>query len=236
MAERVSRETPPAPDVARDVFGARVDRARRYAELLSGPGLERGLIGPREVPRLWDRHLLNCAVVQEAVPAGATVADIGSGAGLPGLVLALARPDLEVTLVEPLLRRCRFLTEAVEELRLNRVTVRRCRAEELAGEMSFDVVTARAVAPLAKLAGWTLPLLVPGGVLLALKGETVEAELREAAPTLRTLGATSFTVREFGAGIVDPVTRVAVVEMAAPRRDAGRAQNGGTRRRRPPRR
>lgn len=204
---------PPEPDSAREYFGDAVCGVRRYVELLAGRGVERGLIGPREAPRIWDRHVLNCAVMADAVPVDASVADVGSGAGLPGLVWALTRPDLTVTLVEPLLRRTRFLDEAVAELELENVTVLRARAEDVAGELSVDVVTARAVAPLEKLARWTLPLLRPGGRLLALKGESVNDEVAAAASELRGLGAVSWTVREFGAGIVDPVTRVAVVEL-----------------------
>ncbi|HEX6328516.1 MAG TPA: 16S rRNA (guanine(527)-N(7))-methyltransferase RsmG, partial [Jiangellaceae bacterium] len=133
--------------------------------MLAGPGIERGLLGPREVPRLWDRHLLNCAVIQDAVAQGATVLDVGSGAGLPGVVLAVVRPDLAVTLVEPLLRRSVFLGEVVAELRLSNVNVVRSRAEELHGKVIADVVTARAVAPLDRLARWTIPLVRTGGLL-----------------------------------------------------------------------
>lgn len=204
---------PPEPHHAAEYFGEAVGGVRRYVELLAGPGLARGLIGPREVPRIWDRHVLNCAVVVDAVPTDASVADVGSGAGLPGMVWALMRPDLKVTLVEPLLRRTRFLDEAVAQLELENVTVLRGRAEDVAHELAVDVVTARAVAPLVKLARWTLPLLRPSGRLLALKGESVNDEVAAAASELRSLGAASWTVREFGAGIVDPATRVAVVEL-----------------------
>lgn len=187
--------------------------AERYAALLADQGVVRGLIGPREVPRIWDRHILNCAVVAPKVPVDATVADIGSGAGLPGIVWAIARPDLDVVLIEPMLRRTRFLQEAVQELELERVSVVRGRAENLADEVSADVVTARAVAPLATLAGWALPLLRPNGMLLALKGQSVADELASAASDLAKLGASSWYVEEFGGGIVDPATRVAVVEL-----------------------
>lgn len=140
------------------------------------------------------------------------MADVGSGAGLPGIVLAIARPDVQMTLVEPLLRRTKFLDEAVRELGLERVRVVRGRAQDLAGELSVDVVTARAVAPLGTLARWTFPLLRPGGLLLALKGQSVADELASATSELAKLGASSWSVEEFGDGIVDPVTRVAVVE------------------------
>ncbi len=194
------------------IFGARLEVAERYAELLTDQGIVRGLIGPREAARIWDRHILNCAVVAPRVPAGAAVADVGSGAGLPGIVLAIARPDVQMTLVEPLLRRTKFLDEAVRELGLERVRVVRGRAPDLAGELSVDVVTARAVAPLGTLARWTFPLLRPGGLLLALKGQSVADELASATSELAKLGASSWSVEEFGDGIVDPVTRVAVVE------------------------
>jgi 16S rRNA (guanine527-N7)-methyltransferase len=171
---------PAVPPEARAAFGPAVDAAIEYARLLATEGTVRGLIGPREVPRLWDRHLLNSAAIASLVPAGARVVDVGSGAGLPGIPLALARPDLTVTLLEPLARRVAFLTECVDRLGLERVTVVRGRAEEgpIRRELGgADVVTARAVAPLDKLAGWCLPLLRPGGLLLAMKGSTAAEEL-----------------------------------------------------------
>ena len=220
MKARVSRETSAVnslelstPPSASIVFGDRLALAERYAALLAGPGVVRGLLGPREAPRLWDRHILNCAVAVDLVPEGASVADVGTGAGLPGIVWAIVRPDVQVTLVEPLLRRISFLEETVTELDLPNVTVCRGRAEELAGRMQVDVVTARAVAPLDKLARWTLPLLKSGGVLLALKGQSVADELASAESELAKLGASSWSIQEFGNGIVDPVTRVAVVEL-----------------------
>lgn len=168
----------------------------RYADLLAGPGVDHGLIGPREVPRLWDRHLTNCGVVLPRVPANASVADVGSGAGLPGLVWAIGRPDLRVTLIEPLLRRTRFLDDAVAALGLSNVQVVRARAEEV--EQTFDVVTARAVAPLEKLARWCLPLVRSGGALLALKGRTAEEEVASARRVLGRLGATDVRVATYG--------------------------------------
>ena len=195
------------------MFAARLPLAEAYAGLLATDGMERGLLGPREVPRLWDRHLLNCAVVAELVPEAATVADLGSGAGLPGIPLAIRRPDLRVTLVEPLLRRARFLTEVVRALGLDHVDVRRARAEELAGSLSFDVVTSRAVAPLAKLAAWSLPLTRSGGLMLAMKGSSAVDELAEAGQALRRLGGRDATVLSVGAGMVDsPATVVRVVK------------------------
>jgi 16S rRNA (guanine527-N7)-methyltransferase len=189
----VSRETVPAPDplVAAQVFAAdRLPALERYAGLLATEGVVRGLIGPREVPRLWDRHLINCGLLAPEVPHGATVADLGSGAGLPGLVLALARPDLRVTLIEPMARRVAFLTEAVEALGLDAVTVVRGRAEEWSGD-PFDVVTARALAPLPKLLSWGLPLVAAGGALLAMKGSSAAEEVEAAGPELARRQATA---------------------------------------------
>ncbi|KRD21281.1 MULTISPECIES: 16S rRNA (guanine(527)-N(7))-methyltransferase RsmG [unclassified Streptomyces] len=233
-------ELPSAPDVAREVFGDRFDDAVRYAELLAEAGVQRGLIGPREVPRLWERHLLNCAVLSEVVPEGVTVCDVGSGAGLPGIPLALVREDLKITLLEPLLRRTNFLTEVVELLGLDHVTVARGRAEEVMGSMpSVHVVTARAVAPLDRLATWGIPLLRPYGEMLALKGDTAEEELKSAATALSKLGAVGTSILQVGEGVVDPLSTVVRVEVgespggvrfAAKRAKA--ARTGRTRRRR----
>jgi 16S rRNA (guanine527-N7)-methyltransferase len=198
------------------VFGAALPRAERYAEVLATSGVVRGLIGPRETPRLWSRHLLNCAVVAEALPARAAVADIGSGAGLPGVVIALARPDLAVTLVEPLLRRSTFLDEVVSELALTHVQVVRARAEQLHGERTFDAVTSRAVAPLDRLARWCLPLVGPTGVMLAMKGASAAAEVLAAEPTLRSLGALPAEVIQLGLTVIDPPTTVVRVRRAHP--------------------
>ncbi len=178
------------------MFGDRLPLAALYVDLLASAGVERGLIGPREVPRLWERHVLNCVVVVPRVPMGASVADVGSGAGLPGLVWAIARPDLTVTLIEPLLRRTVFLEEAVETLGLAHVRVLRSRAEDV--DERFDVVTARAVAPLEKLATWCLPLVRPGGVLLALKGRTAEEEVASSRVSLHKMGATDIVVSSHG--------------------------------------
>ncbi|MFI0486439.1 16S rRNA (guanine(527)-N(7))-methyltransferase RsmG [Actinomadura sp. 9N215] len=208
------------------VFGDALPVAERYAAFLETAGVERGLIGPREVDRLWERHLINCAVVSEVIPADAQVVDVGSGAGLPGVVLAIVRPDLRITLLEPLLRRTTFLNECVEMLDLRNVEVRRGRAEDLAGEITADVATARAVAPLHRLATWALPLLRPGGELLALKGERAAAELEEAELVLRRLGVRSTELLQVGRGMVDsPTTVVRVV--------AGRVEVVGRRQRAP---
>jgi 16S rRNA (guanine527-N7)-methyltransferase len=181
----VSRETPePEPALIGQVFAPdRLPALRQFVGLLAEDGVTRGLIGPREVPRLWDRHLINCGLLAPLTPAGARVVDLGSGAGLPGLVLALARPDLAVTLVEPMLRRTTFLLEACAMLGLDEVRVVRGRAEDLIGE-TFDVVTARALAPLPKLLAWGLPLVAPGGALLAMKGSSASEEVTAARAEL----------------------------------------------------
>jgi 16S rRNA (guanine527-N7)-methyltransferase len=201
--------------VAATVFGPRLDVAEAYVALLADTGISHGLIGPREAPRLWDRHVLNSAVVQPVFAEGARVADVGSGAGLPGIPLAIARPDLQVVLVEPLLRRTVWLMSAIAELGLTNVEVHRGRAESLWGGQRFRHVTARAVARTGELARITLPLLETGGSLQALKGETAATELDEDADLLRSLGASRWSVSRFGAGIVDPETVVLSVEVDA---------------------
>jgi 16S rRNA (guanine527-N7)-methyltransferase len=190
------------------VFSDALPVAEAYATLLAAEATVRGLIGPREVPRLWERHVLNCAVVTDLVPSEASVCDIGSGAGLPGLVMAIRRPDLAVTLVEPLLRRTSFLEEAVQVLALGNVEVLRARADALHGQRSFDVVTSRAVAPLDRLSEWSLPLVRSGGVFLAMKGSTVQAELDSAVQAIRAGQGIIDGVVELGAGVVDPPVRV----------------------------
>ena len=204
------------PAVAELVFGDRLALAERYAAHLVGSGVERGLLGPREAPRIWERHILNCAVVAELLPDGARTVDIGSGAGLPGIPLALARPDLSVVLVEPLARRVDWLREVVEDLGLP-VTVERGRAEDSGVRTRWegaDVVTARAVAPLARLAGWALPLLRPGGVMLALKGASADTEVVRDAVAVRRLGGGEPRTVRCGSGLVDPPSTVVVVERA----------------------
>lgn len=210
---------PPAPASARAVFPAgRLVLAERYAELLATEGVVRGLIGPREGPRLWERHLLNCAVLGELVPADATVCDIGSGAGLPGVVLSIARPDLRVTLVEPLLRRTTFLEEVVAELGLERVEVRRSRAEDLHGVETFDVVTSRAVAPLERLLGWSMPLVGPEGALVAMKGSSAAEEIRAATKALRKHGCSTPEIHSLGEDLTDSPTTAIRVAWAEPAR------------------
>jgi 16S rRNA (guanine527-N7)-methyltransferase len=215
---------------------SRLPLADQYAEILSTDGVVRGLIGPREAPRLWDRHLANCAALGELIPKAVTVCDIGSGAGLPGVVLAIARPDLRVTLVEPLLRRSSFLEEVVARLELSQVEVVRARADALHGERTYDVVTSRAVAPLDRLLRWSMPLVSAHGALVAMKGSSVSAEVEEAAPVLRELGCASPEVITLGEGRLETVTcavRVAWADPShvswplAPRRGSGRRPGGG---------
>lgn len=198
----------PPPPAAVSLFGPRLPLVQRYADLLAGMGVTRGLIGPRETGRIWDRHILNCAVVIELIPLHSKVLDLGSGAGLPGIVLALARPDLDVVLIEPMLRRVEFLSECLDALELDAVTVQRARAEEVANSMQADLVTARAVAPLRRLVKLAMPLLQPGGRLLALKGTSAVAELAESADALGRAGAGDAQVVVCGVGVIDPPTRV----------------------------
>jgi 16S rRNA (guanine527-N7)-methyltransferase len=216
----MSHAEPPASSekeaelAAAGLFGDRLALARRYADHLVTTGVERGLIGPREAPRIWGRHLLNCAVVAELLPDGARVVDLGSGAGLPGIPFVLTRPDVSVVLVEPLARRVDWLREVVEDLGLP-VEIERGRAEEPAVRARWegaDVVTARAVAPLARLAGWALPLLRTGGALLALKGASATDEAARDATAVRRLGGTDPRVVRCGVGVVDPPSTVVVVE------------------------
>lgn len=230
---------PEPPPEAVEVFGRHLPLARRYADLLATTGISHGLVGPREATRLWERHLVNCAVVAPLVPEGAQVVDIGSGAGLPGIVLAVARPDLQVVLVEPLLRRTTWLESAVQELGLSNVEVRRGRAEEMT--LSVPVVTARAVASLDKLVRWSFPLLQPGGRLLALKGEGAQQELAQAQESgmlsRHGVGPTGAQVHLIGEGQVsDPVRVVEIVRPAGGgpgvspaargRRGSGRGRQG----------
>lgn len=208
-------ESEPSPSVLEALFPDRVDGARRYVAHLATTGVQHGLIGPRELPRLWSRHVLNCAVVAPAIPDNASVADIGSGAGLPGIVLALARPDLQVVLIEPLERRTRWLSEVVTELDLD-VEVRQAKAETLWSDLEVDVVTARAVAGLAELARMSLPLLRVGGRMVALKGDRAPSELETDAELITRLGGSDLQVRRYGAGVVDPPTQTVELALARP--------------------
>lgn len=201
------------------IFGPRFDLAKKYHESLATDGVERGLIGPREVPRLWERHILNCAVVAELIDEGERVVDVGSGAGLPGIPLAIARPDLHVTLVEPLLRRTVYLAEFIEENDLN-VLVVRGRAEQPGVKKEAggaDVVTSRAVAPLEKLAKWSLPLIHEGGRMLALKGSSAEEEIERDRTSLARMGAGKLEVVQCGVGVV-PTPTIVVRAERVPRR------------------
>ncbi|UDY23580.1 16S rRNA (guanine(527)-N(7))-methyltransferase RsmG [Nocardioides sp. Kera G14] len=220
---------PPAPQAAAEVVPAdRLPLLEAYAGWLADAGTVRGLIGPREVPRLWDRHLLNCAVLERLMPTGATVADIGSGAGLPGLVLAIVRPDLRVTLIEPLLRRTTFLSEVAEALDLANVEVVRGRSDVLHGERTFDVVTSRAVAPLGRLLEWSMPLVSSEGALVAMKGSSVATEIDEAAETLARLGCAEPSVSVLGEGVLESTTVALRVAWADPGRVGLRSARDNT--------
>jgi len=210
-------EAPPRveapPEAAREIFGSMLPVAEAYAALLAGPGVQRGLIGPAETGRIWERHLLNSAVVAELVPSPSLLADLGSGAGLPGIVLAMLLPKVQVILVEPMARRTLFLQDCVAALGLTNVQIRRGRAEELAGQIGADVVTARAVARLDRLAAMATGLARPGGLVLAIKGATAAQELDQARPVLRRLGVTGAELVVAGTGrISQPVT---VIRFAA---------------------
>jgi 16S rRNA (guanine527-N7)-methyltransferase len=210
-------------------FGDSLAKAQRYVELLATHGVTRGLIGPRETSRLWDRHLLNCALVAELVPDHGELVDIGSGAGLPGVVLAMLRPSLHVVLLEPQLRRSVFLEECVSALDLPNATVVRARAEEKAAlSISADVATARAVAPLDRLVGLAAGLLRPGGELLAIKGQSAAAELEAAKPVLSRLGVRSAEVLQAGHGRVVSATTIVRVVMEG----HGREERAGAQRNR----
>jgi 16S rRNA (guanine527-N7)-methyltransferase len=197
------------------VFGPTLPLAERYVQMLAGPGVIRGLLGPREVPRLWTRHVLNCAAVADLVPRPSALIDLGSGAGLPGIVLALLLPDVQVTLLERMERRSLFLDECVQELGLRNAQVYRATAEEVAGKLAADVVTARAVAPLDRLAGLAAGLVRPGGLILAVKGAAAEEEVAQARPVLRRLGMRDVAVVRAGDGKVDRAATV--VRMVAGR-------------------
>jgi len=197
------------------VFGPTLPLAERYVQMLAGPGVIRGLLGPREVPRLWTRHVLNCAAVADLVPRPSALIDLGSGAGLPGIVLALLLPDVQVTLLERMERRSLFLDECVQELGLRNAQVYRATAEEVAGKLAADVVTARAVAPLDRLAGLAAGLVRPGGLILAVKGAAAEQEVAQARPVLRRLGMRDVAVVRAGDGRVDRAATV--VRMVAGR-------------------
>ena len=213
MSDTPVPPAPPAPAVAATVFGAALPDAERYVARLASDGVTRGLIGPREVPRLWERHVLNSAAVAEAVPEAARVVDVGSGAGLPGIPLALARPDLRMTLVEPMARRVEFLEEVVAGLGTPWRVVRG-RAEErsvVTAVGPVDVVTARAVASLPRLVGWCRGLLRPGAQLVALVGARAVAELPAMLPELEAAGMRDVHPRAVGADLGNAATTVVVM-------------------------
>lgn len=196
---------------SRQILGQGFDGAASFARMLAAEGELRGLIGPRELPRLWRRHVVNSAAVAPYLPESGSLVDVGSGAGLPGIVLALMRPDLQVHLLEPMQRRVAWLTEVSERLELGNVVVHAARAEDMKGEILAEAATARAVAPLDKLARWTLPLVRLGGVLLAMKGQRAADEVAKAGTTLRNLGVTSVEVHDVDLYDDGDVTRVVEV-------------------------
>lgn len=207
-------------EAARSIFGERLVLAERFVEHLATSGLERGLLGPRELPRLWDRHVLNCAVIAELIPSQARVADVGSGAGLPGLALAIARPDATFVLIEPLERRVNWLREVTDDLALDNVEIFRGRAEQAVGKYDVNIVTARAVSALPGLASLTIPLLEGDGEVLAIKGRSAGEEVEKAAKVIRRLGGKSTSVRSVGGNLLDEPTTV--VRIVVERGNSGR--------------
>lgn len=218
------------PVTAAAIFADRIELARSYVHSLATDGVLRGLIGPREPARLWSRHVLNSAAIAELIASGSSVVDIGSGAGLPGVPLAIARPDLTVTLVEPLERRVRYLDETIDGLGLHNCRAVRGRAEEVVDVCgNADVVTSRAVAPLHRLVTWSAPLARDGGLVLAMKGETAREELDRDRAAVTRSGLVDPEVLEVGgSGSVAP-TYVIRARRVAPRgsqRSAGRRRTG----------
>jgi 16S rRNA (guanine527-N7)-methyltransferase len=198
-------ESEPAAAVA--IFGDQIDQARSFAQTLANDSDELGLLGPRELDKLWSRHILNSAVVAELVKPGDKVADLGSGAGLPGIPMAIARPDAEFVLIEPMERRSNWMLQVVEDLGLKNVRVLRSRAEDVS-EQDFDIVTARAVAALDKLLKMCVPLLKPGGALIALKGSKAAEEIANAKKLEKKLGISSFEILVCGEKFLSEPTSV----------------------------
>jgi len=197
----------PEPSVAASLFGERIELARQFTQNLAEQGEERGLIGPLELPRLWSRHILNCAIVAPLLSPG-RVGDVGSGAGLPGIVLAIARPDVDFVLIEPMERRVAWLTEQVDELGLTNVDVVRARAEDVRLSEPLDQVTARAVSAFRKLIPLTAPLVRDGGELVLMKGAGAQAEVDSAAKEMRKYRVRDAEVIVLGENVLDEVTRV----------------------------
>lgn len=229
---------PPIPPQAEAVFGDRLTLAEQFVALLADTGISHGLIGPREASRLWDRHVLNCAVVHRAIPQLShrqQVVDVGSGAGLPGLALAIARSDLEIHLVEPLSRRTGWLSGTIAALGVDNAVVHTARAEAMWDRLTVPWVTARAVAKIRQLAEWTLPLLAPGGSVLAIKGAQATAELRESHGDLTWMGVVDSRVEVYGEDLLEPTTvlRLTIGAAVDRRRFASRASSsaGSARRR-----
>lgn len=226
------RDVSAPPPAAAALFGDGWGRAHRYAQILAGAGVERGLIGPREADRLWERHLLNSVALAELLDPDDQIADIGSGAGLPGIPLALARPDLRVTLIEPLLRRSEFLREVIDDLEVD-ITVVRGRAEEQTVRQRVgetDAVVSRAVAALDKLTKWSMPLLRPGGRMLAIKGERAGDEVREYRRVMERLGAVDARVVMCGEDYLNPPATVVVARRGEPQPVHRQAARAGRRR------
>lgn len=209
MTDLSALEIPPAG--TEDYFGDAYPVAARYAEHLATTGIEWGLIGPREVDRLWTRHILNCAVVAEFISDNDIVGDVGSGAGLPGIPIALLRPEAQVVLIEPMERRVEWLSMVVDDLGLDNVRIVRARVEELVDEEMFTVVTARAVKAMTTLIEWTHEVMGPDGRILALKGASVEAELAKTKKLLKRYRLTQPKIHIVDGGILDVPSRV--VEM-----------------------
>jgi len=194
-------------EVARQVYGERFPLLNRYVDILGSTAVIWGLLGPREADRLWDRHILNSAALSDLIATDSAVVDVGSGAGLPGIPLAILQPDLRVTLIEPLLRRLTFLTQTVEELGISdRVEVVRSRAED--HQRTYDVVVARALAPLDRLISWCNPLRAPGGVILALKGASAADEVAAANRQLKAAGLNAEVLKAWAHPDVEPATVV----------------------------
>lgn len=214
LSAQVEHEVPQPTDselrAARHYFGGRLPAAERFIEHLCTTGIEHGLLGPREVPRMWSRHLLNCAALAPELPQAGDVADVGSGAGLPGIALAIARPDCYFTLIEPMDRRVQWLDTVVQDLELENVDVTRARAEEVTDEVMADVVTARAVSSLKSLLPVTVPLLGDEGRLMLLKGRSADDEVRAAQKVLHKHKLTRPEVRLLGEDLLETPTTVVV--------------------------